>query len=85
MTNDLALDLLRESLITAMVIAAPILAALFVTSFVVSLLQTLTGLQDLTVSAVPRLAVGAAVIVGLLPWIVDRLGEFSTQIYRAGG
>lgn len=82
MSSDLAIDVVRQSLLLAVVLAAPLLLANFVVSFVISLLQTMTGIQDATVSLAPRLAIGALTLLWLLPWMLDRLTEYSTDLYR---
>lgn len=82
MSPDHALDIVRETLLLAVVLAAPLLLASFAVSFVTSLLQTMTGVQDATVSFTPRLAIGALALLWLLPWMVERLTEFSAALYR---
>ncbi|MFV0444162.1 MAG: flagellar biosynthetic protein FliQ [Planctomycetaceae bacterium] len=82
MTSDLALDAVRQTLLLAAVLAAPLLLANFAISFVVSLLQAMTGIQDATISLTPRLAVGVVLLLWLLPWMLDRLQEFSIDLYR---
>ena len=82
MTSEIAIDVVRQSLLLAAVLAAPLLLASFAVSFLVSLLQAMTGIQDATVSLTPRLAVGALTLVWLLPWMLERLQEFSIDLYR---
>lgn len=82
MTSDLAIDLLQQALLLAAVVAAPVLAATFLVSFVVSLLQALTGIQDVTVGLTPRLALGTLMLLWVLPWMLDRVSEFSIDVYR---
>ena len=40
------------------------------TSFLISLFQTLTSLQDQTISTVPRLLVVVALLMAALPWFL---------------
>ena len=82
MSSDLAIDVLRQALLLTAVVAAPLLLASFAVSFIVALLQAMTGVQDATVSLTPRLAVGTLALLWLLPWMLDRLTEFSTDLYR---
>lgn len=84
MPLDAALDLLREALLTALIVVAPLLAGVFLVSFIVSLLQSATGIQDPTVALVPKLGFGGLMLVWLLPWMVERLSEFSHETYRIG-
>lgn len=82
MSSDQAIDVVRETLLLAVIIASPVLLASFGVSFVMSLLQGMTGVQDATVSLAPRLAIGALALLWLLPWMCDRLTEFSIDLYQ---
>ncbi len=82
MPSDLAIDVLRQAMLLAVVLAAPVLVATFAVGFVVSLLQTLTGVHDVTVGTTPRLILGTLTLLWVLPWMLERLAEFSTDLYR---
>lgn len=85
MSPDHAIDVVREALLTAALLASPLLLVLFATGFVTSLLQNFTGWQDPTLALLPRLAAGALAALWLLPWILSRLTEYSTDLFRATG
>lgn len=77
MTPDLVAELLRHLLLQAMLLAAPVLVVTVVLSFVLSLLQTLTSLQDQSLTTVPRLlAVGVLLLVGM-PWFLERMAAYT--------
>ena len=69
--------MLQSVLREAILIAGPILLAAGVTSLVISLLQTLTSIQDQTLSIVPRLLVVAVVVIVGMPWFLRRLMAFT--------
>ena len=50
-------------------------------SLAVSLLQTLTSVQEQTLTAVPRLIVVFVVTVAVLPWMVHRLVSFTLHLF----
>jgi flagellar biosynthetic protein FliQ len=81
MNTDLASDLLHEALLTALQLGAPPLLAVLVVSLVVSLLQALMQLHDPTINIVPRLFVAAIAVLALLPWMLDRMVAFATDLY----
>ncbi len=56
MTPDLVAELLRQLMKEAMILAAPLLIATALLSFLLSLVQTLTSLQEQSLTSVPRLA-----------------------------
>lgn len=77
MGPDQAAELMRNLLREAMIVGAPVLLAACVTSFLVSLVQTLTSLQDQTLSTVPRLLVVVGLLLAGLPWFLDRLMAYT--------
>jgi len=78
-----ALDLGREALLTALIIAGPILASGIIVGVVISLIQTLTQLQDQTFSIVPKIVAMLGAAVFFIPWLANRLIEY-TQAMFAG-
>jgi flagellar biosynthetic protein FliQ len=75
-----AIDITREALVIASLVAAPVLVTGLVVGLVMGLIQALTQIQEQTVAFVPKL-VAMAVVLGLtLPWIVTRLVEFSREL-----
>lgn len=72
-----AIDLVREALIGAMLVGAPILIAGMGTGLFIGLVQALTQVQDQTVSFVPKIMVMGAVMVACLPWLIDRMVEIT--------
>jgi len=85
MTIDSAQDLLRAALMTGFVIAAPVLGVILLVSLVVNVLQTMTQLHDHALSFVPRLLATGVVLMLLLPWILGRVSEYATEVYRSAG
>jgi flagellar biosynthetic protein FliQ len=75
-----AVDLGREAIIIATLIAAPALLAGMVIGLIIGLIQALTQIQEQTVAFVPKL-VAMAIAVGLtLPWVLTRLVEYSRDL-----
>ncbi len=86
MSIDIAVELYREMLRTAAFVATPILGTAMLIGLAVSLLQTVTSLNEQTLTFVPKIA-GIAIVVGVtLPWILTQLMTFLTLILtRAPG
>jgi flagellar biosynthesis protein FliQ len=77
MTPDLVAELLRQLMREAMILAAPLLIAAAVLSFFLSLVQTLTSLQEQSLTAVPRLAAVAAILLAGMPWFLGRMADYT--------
>jgi flagellar biosynthetic protein FliQ len=73
MGPDQVAELMRQLMKEALIVTAPILLLAAVTSFALSLFQTLTSLQDQTLSTVPRLLIVAVVMLTGLPWFLRRI------------
>ena len=81
MDTPLALDLGRQALLTALVIAGPVLGVGVIVGLVISIVQTVTQIQDQTLSIVPKIfaMVGAAVF--FIPWLAQRVLEYSQGMF----
>jgi len=75
-----AVTLARQALVTTFWLAAPILAVAIVVGLVISVLQTMTSIQDTTISTVPRLASVGLIILILMPWLVRKLVMYTAQL-----
>ncbi len=81
MGPDMAAELARKLLIEAMIISAPLLLAACVISILLSLLQTLTSVQEQTLTIVPRLLVVFVITVVTMPWLVGRLVTYTVGLW----
>jgi flagellar biosynthetic protein FliQ len=84
MNMDQATELVRQALILALVISAPMLIIGLVVGVVISLVQAVTQIQEQTLSFVPKIAAMVAAAIFLLPWIGQRLLEYSAQMFGSG-
>ena len=77
MTPDMVAELLRQLMKEAMIVAAPVLIAAAALSFVLSLFQTLTSLQDQSLTTVPRLGAVALILLAGMPWFLERMASYT--------
>ncbi|MFN5945098.1 MAG: flagellar biosynthesis protein FliQ [Phycisphaerae bacterium] len=77
-------EMVRQALIITLKIAAPILLAGIIVGLVISLLQSVTSIQDQTLSFVPKIVVMILATVLLIPWIAIRLSEYASELFRLG-
>jgi flagellar biosynthesis protein FliQ len=82
MTPDLVSELMRQLMREAMILAAPILLATVILSFLLSLLQTLTSLQEQSLTSVPRLAAVSAILLVGMPWALGRMAAYTELLLR---
>ncbi|MEY3231367.1 MAG: hypothetical protein RL689_1456 [Planctomycetota bacterium] len=82
MLDDVTIDLVRTALVMSIKIGAPILAAGIVVGLVISLLQSITSIQDQTLATVPKIIVMVGAAIAVLPWVVQRLIEYAGELLR---
>ena len=81
MTVDQATDLIRETMILALLISAPMLLIGLVVGLLISLFQAVTQIQEQTLVFVPKIVVMLLVTVVLLSWLTVRMSEFAVQMF----
>ena len=78
-------EVIKLCLTTGLMVAAPIILTALIIGTAVSLLQTLTSIQEQTLSFVPKL-LGCALCLWLMaPWILQQFATlFETLLIKAG-
>ena len=81
MTEGQVLDVAKEAIYTIIICSAPRLIISLVVGLIVSIFQTVTSIQEQTLTFVPKII---AVFVGLMifgSWILTNLTEFVTTLW----
>ena len=81
MGTDQVAELMRQLLREAMILGGPVLVAASLTSFLLSLAQTLTSLQEQTLTTVPRLLIVVALMLAGMPWFLGRLATYTLRLF----
>ena len=68
--------LMREGLAVLAMVGGPILGALLVMGLVMGVLQAATQINDPAVGFLPRLVAGAAIVLLMGGWILERLAKY---------
>jgi flagellar biosynthetic protein FliQ len=80
MSAEMAVELARKTLEMAFLLSAPILLVATIMGLLISVLQVMTSVQDMTLSTVPRLFAVALTTFLLLPWSLRKLMLFTLDI-----
>jgi len=80
MGSDQVSELMRQLLREAIILGGPVLLAASLTSFLLSLAQTLTSLQEQTLTTVPRLLIVVALMLVGMPWFLARLVGYTIRL-----
>ncbi|HEY0931125.1 MAG TPA: flagellar biosynthetic protein FliQ [Gemmatimonas sp.] len=82
LSHQIVIDLTRDAIMTALMISAPLLLLALGVGLIIAIIQSVTQIQEQTLVFVPKLIlVGGAFIVGL-PWLMQIMIKFTTQIIR---
>jgi len=81
MSADQTAEIMRHLMAEAFLISSPLLFGAAAVSLIFSLLQTVTGIQEQTLTAVPRLVVVFVISFVVLPWSIQRLIGFTLQLW----
>ena len=80
MNPQFAAELLKALMLQAVAIVTPILLTSMAIGLAVSLFQSVTSIQEQTLSFVPKALGIIALLIVLMPWLLRTLVEFTTAM-----
>jgi len=81
MNPEIAIDLFKTTVLFALYTVAPFLITLLIVGVCASLLQSVTSMQEPTLTFAPKLIALAALVLLLAPWLLRSLTEFAITIF----
>ena len=81
MTQSILIGIVKDTIITAAKVSAPILITILVLGLFISILQATTQIQEQTLTFVPKLIATAAVGLFLGSWMLQTIMSFTTRIF----
>ena len=83
MTPETAVQIIREALMAAFGLAAPLLLIGFGVGVVMNLVQVATSMQDSAFTTFPRLAAFLTGFVVLMPWMLKQLAAYTIGVFTS--
>ncbi len=80
MTPEFAIRSFASALLTAFMLAAPLLAVGFTVGILISLVQILTSIQDTAFNAIPRLVAFLGAFALALPWMLQKMTVYTVGL-----
>ena len=77
------IDLAKATLLTSLILVAPVLLVAMLVGVLVSLLQTMTSLQEQTLTLVPKMLAVVVTLLLLMPWILGTLRDFARALFES--
>ncbi len=81
MNPELAIDLFKSTVLFALYVTAPFLGTMLVVGLIASLFQSVTSMQENTLTFAPKVVALAAMAVMLAPWLLRSLTEFALSVF----
>jgi flagellar biosynthetic protein FliQ len=82
MSEQFVVYVFREAFYTTLLVSSPILVLSLVVGLLISIVQAATSIQEFTLTFVPKVIVVAVVTVLTLPWMIDVLVTFTTNLFH---
>lgn len=81
MNPEVAIDLFKATLVFALYMVAPFLLTVLVVGLISSLLQSVTSIQEQTLTFAPKLVALGGLLLLLTPWLLRSLTEFTITMF----
>ena len=81
MRADMALQMLGDLFWTGLLVCAPVLGLTMLVGLLISVLQVVTQVQEMSLTFVPKLVVAAVTLVVFGPWMLRTLSAFSVRLW----
>lgn len=85
MSENIIIDIARDTIFLIIKVAAPILIVSLVVGLIVSILQTVTSIQEQTLTFVPKLIAILLVVMIFGNWMLTSIREFMVQLFTNFG
>lgn len=83
MSHSLVIDLARNAVMTMLLLAGPLLMVALGVGLVISIVQAVTQIQEQTLTFVPKLFAMVAVMLLGMPWMMQVLVKYTTELFRS--
>ena len=80
-TEEAVLDIARETIYTIIITAAPLLLVSLIVGLIVSIFQTVTSIQEQTLTFVPKILCVFLAMMLIGSWILNNIVTFMTDLW----
>jgi len=80
MNPELAVDIFKNVVVFSLYVVAPFLGVMLIVGFAMSLFQSVTSIQEQTLTFAPKLVALAGLLIALAPWLLRSITEFATTM-----
>jgi len=80
MTTEFVLQIAKEGLYTAFIMALPVLVAGMGIGIMISIFQAVTQIQDQAIAFVPKIIASFLALIIAGPWMIDKILNYTIRI-----
>lgn len=80
MSPESVIQLGHQTLLLVLYLGGPVLVVALIVGLAVSIFQAVTQIHEMTLTFIPKIVAVAVTIVILLPWMVQRMVDFTTNL-----
>ena len=82
MNPQMVVGIGREALTVTLMVAGPMLLVGLVIGLIISVFQSVTQINEMTLTFVPKILAVALALLLFLPWMVNTLVDFCTHMFE---
>ena len=80
-TQEAVLDIARDAIYTIVIVSAPMLLVALIVGLVISIFQTVTSIQEQTLTFVPKILAIFASIIFLGHWMLNNMVGYMVELW----
>ena len=82
MNQDIFITLLQKMFVLVLELATPVLVVGVVVGLAVSIFQSITQIQESTLTIVPKIIIGVVTIILLMPWMMNLMASTVNEFFN---
>ena len=80
-TEGQILDIARDAIYTIIIAATPVLIVSLVVGLIISIFQTVTSIQEQTLTFVPKILAVFLTLMLIGPWLLETLSSYTIDLW----
>ena len=81
MSQEMVLEIANRAIMTTLMIASPLLLAGLIVGLVVSILQAVTQIHEMTLTFIPKILAIVITLLLMLPWMLGKFVTFTINLF----
>jgi len=81
MSQEIVLEIANRAIMTTLIISAPLLLAGLIVGLLVSILQAVTQIHEMTLTFIPKILAIVITLLLMLPWMIGKFVTFTINLF----